>query len=168
MKNGVKSAVLSIAMIAAVSVQAKANTSNKQQQTTTVELKDTNKEKEGRIPAIRLISKADGSSDFEIGTIPTLKHLNTTTFWVNNSVEDWEKDVHKAPRRQYVVTLKGRIKFKVTDGSTFIVKPGTVLLAEDTKGIGHSWEMEDEDDDTWVRLYIPLSENAEDFFVPNN
>lgn len=165
MKNVVKSAVLSMVMIAGINLQA--NAANKQQSKTTVELKDTKKEKEGRVPAIRLISKADGSSDFEIGTIPTLKHMNTTTFWVNNSVEDWEKDVHKAPRRQYVVTLKGRIKFKVTDGSTFIVKPGTVLLAEDIQGIGHSWEMEDDDDDTWVRLYIPLSENAEDFFIPN-
>lgn len=165
MKNTVKSALLSLAMIAALNVQAK--TIVEKEKTNATEKKEK-EEKEGRIPAIRLISKPDGSSDFEKGTIPTLKHMNTSTFWVNNSVEDWEKDVHKAPRRQYVVTLKGRIKFKVTDGSTFIVKPGTVLLAEDTKGIGHSWEMEDDDDNTWVRLYIPLNENAEDFFIPNN
>jgi len=163
MRNVVKMTLLSVVMAAGLNVQAKKIIDKE-----TPKNKIEEQKEEGRIPAIRLISKPDGSSSYEIGTIPTLKHMNTTTFWVNNSVEDWEKDVHRAPRKQYVVTLKGRIKFKVTDGSTFIIKPGTILLAEDTTGIGHSWEMEDADDNNWVRLYIPITENGDDFFIKNN
>jgi quercetin dioxygenase-like cupin family protein len=115
------------------------------------------------IPAIRLINNPDGSCTFEKGKIPTLKHMNTTTFWMSNKTEEWEKNAHPAPRRQYVITIKGNIRFKVTDGSTFMIKPGVVLLAEDLKGTGHSWDMVKSKE--WERLYIPISENADDFFV---
>ncbi|WP_228412900.1 MULTISPECIES: hypothetical protein [unclassified Chryseobacterium] len=115
------------------------------------------------IPAIRLINNPDGSCSFEKGKIPTLKHMNTTTFWMSNKTEEWEKNAHPAPRRQYVITIKGNIRFKVTDGSTFMIKPGVVLLAEDLKGTGHSWDMVKSKE--WERLYIPISENADDFFV---
>ncbi|MFD2970165.1 cupin domain-containing protein [Sphingobacterium bambusae] len=120
-------------------------------------------ESEGRMPAIRLINNADGSCTFEEGYIPTLKHASTTTFWSSNKTEDWEKNAHPAPRRQYVVTLKGKIRFKVSDGSTFVIKPGVILLAEDLKGKGHSWEMVHTK--TWERLYIPITEGADDLFV---
>lgn len=115
------------------------------------------------IPAIRLINKPDGSCAFEKGKIPTLKHMNTTTFWMSNKTEEWEKNAHPAPRRQYVITIKGNIKFKVTDGSTFMIKPGTVLLAEDLKGKGHSWDMVKSKQ--WERLYVPISDEADDFFI---
>ncbi|MDQ1098438.1 MULTISPECIES: hypothetical protein [Chryseobacterium] len=115
------------------------------------------------IPAIRLVNNPDGSCTFEKGRIPTLKHMNTTTFWMSNKTEDWEKNAHPAPRRQYVITIKGNIKFKVTDGSTFIIKPGTVLLAEDLKGKGHSWDMVKSK--VWERLYIPIAEDADDLFI---
>ncbi|MFC4381371.1 MULTISPECIES: hypothetical protein [Chryseobacterium] len=115
------------------------------------------------IPAIRLINNPDGSCTFEKGKIPTLKHMNTTTFWMSNKTEEWEKNAHPAPRRQYVITIKGNIRFKVTDGSTFMIKPGVVLLAEDLKGTGHSWDMVKSKE--WERLYIPISENADDFFI---
>ena len=120
-------------------------------------------EGEGQMPAIRLINNPDGSCTFEEGYIPTLKHANTTAFWSSNKTEDWEKNAHPAPRRQYVVTLKGKIRFKVSDGSTFVVKPGVILLAEDLKGKGHSWQMVHSK--KWERLYIPLTEGADDLFV---
>ncbi|WP_284462850.1 hypothetical protein [Chryseobacterium sp.] len=118
------------------------------------------------IPAVRLINNPDGSCTFEKGKIPTLKHMNTTTFWMSNKTEEWEKNAHPAPRRQYVITIKGNIRFKVTDGSTFIIKPGVVLLAEDLKGTGHSWDMVKSKE--WERLYVPISENSDDFFIPDS
>ncbi|WP_336965220.1 hypothetical protein [Chryseobacterium contaminans] len=123
----------------------------------------TPEESTGFIPAVRLINNPDGSCTFEKGKIPTLKHMNTTTFWMSNKTEEWEKNAHPAPRRQYVITIKGNIRFKVTDGSTFMIKPGVVLLAEDLKGTGHSWDMVKSKE--WERLYIPIAENADDFFV---
>ncbi|GAA4163376.1 hypothetical protein GCM10022217_32300 [Chryseobacterium ginsenosidimutans] len=118
------------------------------------------------ITAIRLINSPDGKCTFEIGKIPTLKPMNTTTFWISNKTEEWEKITHPAPRRQYVVTVKGTIRFKVSDGSTFLIEPGIILLAEDVEGEGHSWEIVE--GEKWERLYIPLTENAEDFFVPDS
>lgn len=118
------------------------------------------------ISAVRLFNDADGSCRFEKGKLPLLKPMNTTTFWLNNKTEEWERVDHPAPRRQYVVTLKGKIRFKVTDGSTFFIEPGVILLAEDVEGKGHSWEIED--GDQWERLYIPLAENAESFFIADS
>lgn len=115
------------------------------------------------ISAIRLVSNPDGTSTFEIGKIPTLKRMNTTAFWISTAIEEWEKDAHTAPRRQYVVTLKGNILFKVSNGSTFQIEPGIILLAEDVEGEGHSWEMVNGEE--WQRLYIPIADHADDFFV---
>lgn len=95
------------------------------------------------IEAIRLINDNDGNSFFEKGRIPVLKPIKTTSFWISNKTEEWEKSEHRAPRKQYVVTLEGKIRFKVSDGSTFIIEPGIILLAEDVEGKGHSWEMEE-------------------------
>lgn len=129
-------------------------------------IKDVKVESEGKMPAIRLVNNPDGTCTFQEGYIPTLKHANTTAFWSSTKTEEWEKNAHPAPRRQYVVTLKGKIKFKVSDGSRFVIQPGTILLAEDLKGKGHSWEMVH--CKTWERLYIPINEGADDLFVAKN
>ena len=134
-----------------------------QEQTENNETKINQHEGTESIPAIRLFSTENGLSSFERGTIPTLKPLNTTTFWVSNKTEAWEKNRHPAPRKQYVITTKGKIKFKVSDGSTFVIEPGIILLAEDTTGEGHIWEMLDSNG--WERLYLPISEGADDYFT---
>lgn len=118
------------------------------------------------VPAFRLLSNSDGTSRFEKGTIPTLQSMNTSAFWISTITEEWEKNTHPAPRRQYVVTLKGNILFKVSDGSTFLIEPGVILIAEDTDGVGHSWEIIE--GDQWERLYIPIEEEADDFFIPES
>lgn len=115
------------------------------------------------IAAIRLKSNSDGSSTFEKGKLPSLQEINVSSFWISRQTEDWEKNTHPAPRRQYVVTLKGKIRFKVSDGSTFLLEPGIILLAEDTEGVGHSWEIEE--GEKWERIYIPMNENSENIFV---
>lgn len=119
----------------------------------------------GFVSAIRLINNPDGLCTFEKGKMTTLKHINAKGFWISNETEEWEKNDHPAPRRQYVVTIKGNIRFKVTDGTTFIIKPGIILLAEDLKGAGHSWDMVK--GKKWERLYIPIVENEDDFFIPD-
>ncbi|PIF43534.1 hypothetical protein CLU96_0443 [Chryseobacterium sp. 52] len=118
------------------------------------------------ISAVRLLNNPDGSCTFEKGKLPTLKHMNTTTFWLSTKTEEWEKNTHPAPRRQYVITLKGNVRFKVSDGSTFLIQPGTILLAEDLKGEGHSWEMVKSKE--WERMYVPITEDADDFFIADD
>jgi len=63
-------------------------------------------------------------------------------------------DWHTAPARQLVVTLSGTLDFQTRGGQHFTLKPGDILLAEDTEGGGHSWKLVD--DQPWRRLYVVL------------
>lgn len=120
---------------------------------------------ESYIKAIRLINLPDGGCSFEVGKIPNKTNIDVKTFFAQTHVDAYEKVPHAAPRKQYVVTLKGKLKFKVSNGDTFIVEPGVVLIAEDTQGKGHTWDLVD--GDKWERLYIPLNDGAEDHFIKN-
>ena len=46
-------------------------------------------------------------------------------------------DWHVAPRRQYVLFMKGRTQIEVSDGEKRLLSSGDVLLVEDTFGKGH-------------------------------
>ena len=52
---------------------------------------------------------------------------------VPGGVSDW----HRAPRRQYVITLSGHGEPEVSGGKTIPVGPGHIELVEDTTGKGH-------------------------------
>lgn len=65
------------------------------------------------------------------------------------SVDDW----HRAPRRQYVITLSGRAELEVAGGKKIQVGPGNIDLVEDTTGKGHITKvLEDR-----VTLQLPLA-----------
>lgn len=70
---------------------------------------------------------------------------------------------HTAPVRQLVVTLAGTLVFSTRDGVEFTLHPGDVLLAEDTVGSGHQWQLVGTD--PWRRLYVVLADGAEVPFV---
>lgn len=63
---------------------------------------------------------------------------------------DWER--HVAPRRQWVVVLRGRAAVTVSGGERREFGPGDVLLYEDTTGEGH--------------LATPLSEDLSFAMIP--
>lgn len=65
---------------------------------------------------------------------------------------------HTAPVRQLVITLSGTLDFQTRGGQHFILKPGDILLAEDTTGGGHSWKLVDAE--PWRRLYVVLAPGA--------
>ena len=46
-------------------------------------------------------------------------------------------DWHPAPRKQFVMVLKGIMEVEAGDGERRIFKPGSVLLVTDTEGRGH-------------------------------
>ncbi len=50
---------------------------------------------------------------------------------------DYEYGFHNAPRRQYVINLDASVEIEIGDGTTRVLGPGEVLLAEDTTGRGH-------------------------------
>lgn len=72
---------------------------------------------------------------------------------------------HTAPVRQLVVTLSGTLVFITRDGEQFTLHPGDVLLAEDTVGSGHQWQLEG--DDPWRRMYVVLAPGTDVPFVPD-
>lgn len=65
---------------------------------------------------------------------------------------------HVAPIRQLVVTLSGTLDFQTREGEHFILRPGDILLAEDTVGSGHSWRLTD--NQPWRRAYVILAPGA--------
>ena len=70
------------------------------------------------------------------------------------SVEDW----HRAPRRQYVITLSGRGEIEVAGGKKISVGPGTINLVEDTAGKGHITKVVGTEDR--VTLQLPLADQS--------
>ena len=68
------------------------------------------------------------------------------------------------PTRQFVITLCGTLRFTVRGGQQFTIGPGDVLLAEDTAGTGHSWQLVD--DQPWRLGYVVLSADAPSAFRP--
>ena len=70
------------------------------------------------------------------------------------SVEDW----HRAPRRQYVITLSGHGEIEVAGGKKVSVGPGSIDLVEDTSGKGHITKVVGTEDR--VTLQLPLVNQA--------
>jgi quercetin dioxygenase-like cupin family protein len=114
-------------------------------------------------PLIRLYTGDDGESHFEKGTVDLSKLAGTshrsqpsraTQVAFEESVPRSRLDWHRAPVRQYVITLSGTLEFETRLGEKFVIAPGTILLAEDTTGGGHKWHLTD--DQPWRRVYVVL------------
>lgn len=116
------------------------------------------------IPAVRLTFASNGDSFFEKGRIIADLKINSEHIFFANEIDSWQIGAHIAPRRQFVVTLHGKLKFMTSDNLSFILEPGIVLLAEDISGKGHRWEMID-GHTTWQRIYIPVTEETKNLFV---
>jgi hypothetical protein len=48
-----------------------------------------------------------------------------------------ETEPHRAPRRQFIVAVSGTFEVETSDGEVRQFAPGSVVLVEDTDGIGH-------------------------------
>ncbi len=70
------------------------------------------------------------------------------------SVDDW----HRAPRRQYVITLSGQGEVEVTGGKKISIGPGHIDFVEDTTGKGHITKVLGTDDR--VTLQLPLADQT--------
>lgn len=70
------------------------------------------------------------------------------------NVDDW----HRAPRRQYVITLSGHAQLEVAGGKKITVGPGNVDLVEDTRGKGHVTKVVGTDDR--ITLQLPLADQS--------
>lgn len=115
------------------------------------------------IKAVRLYNLPDGSCTFEEGFLPNATTIESEGFFAQTHIEPYQKVAHPAPRRQYVITLQGTLRFAVTNGDTFIIEPGILLLAEDVNGPGHTWTLVE--GAAWRRLYVPVPEGTDAHFI---
>lgn len=95
---------------------------------------------------VRIYSDAQGRSKFEDMATPYepsdpaepggfSQKATSVTFRSQpvGLVQDW----HTAPRRQYIVTLRGMAEIETGNGEIRHFGPGDVLLADDLTGKGH-------------------------------
>jgi quercetin dioxygenase-like cupin family protein len=115
------------------------------------------------IRCIRIWTGDDRNSHFEEGIIdlePGLRgdvlssKTETTTISFEETASGGTFAWHTAPVRQLVITLSGTLDFQTRDGEHFLIRPGDILLAEDTIGSGHSWRLTD--GQPWRRAYVVL------------
>jgi quercetin dioxygenase-like cupin family protein len=124
------------------------------------------------IRCVRLWTGEDGNSHFRVGSLDITPGRNNdlvstamaaTHATVEETAGGGALARHTAPVRQLVVTLSGTLIFTTRDGEEFTLRPGDVLLAEDTAGSGHQWRLEGSD--PWRRMYVVLAPDAEVPFV---
>jgi len=128
------------------------------------------------IRCVRIWTGDDGNSYFEEGAIDMPRGergdiLSGTTDVVSISFRETQAGGtyvwHAAPTQQFVITLRGTLDFQTKGGAHFTIRPGDILIAEDTAGSGHSWRLVD--DEPWCRAYVILAPGADAKlpFVPN-
>jgi len=113
------------------------------------------------IRCVRIWTGEDGNSLFEEGMIELPKGergdilsevVATSSISFRETKSGGTFAPHDAPTRQFVITLSGTLEFETATGATFLIRPGDILLAEDTTGTGHSWKLMD--DKPWRRAYV--------------
>jgi quercetin dioxygenase-like cupin family protein len=126
------------------------------------------------IRCVRLWTGADDNSHFEEGAINLDRGLHGDTLTgklpvvsvsFQETASGGKLDWHTAPVRQLVVTLSGTLDFETRSKQHFVLRPGDILLAEDTVGGGHSWRLID--DEPWRRAYVVLAPGAAVPFQPH-
>ena len=119
------------------------------------------------IRCVRIWTGDDGNSHFEEGAIdlePGQRgdelsvRMATTTISFQETASGGAFAWHTAPVRQLVITLSGTLDFQTREGEHFLIRPGDILLAEDTAGSGHSWRLTDQQ--PWRRAYVILEPAA--------
>ena len=67
----------------------------------------------------------------------------------------WFGDWHPTPARQYMCLLSGVLEVSASDGETRRMKPGTIVLLEDTTGQGHATRVVSEEAAVLVFAQVP-------------
>jgi hypothetical protein len=93
---------------------------------------------------LRIYADADGNSHIQelpIATKPGKTRRTETAAvtgltyadYTASSVEDW----HRAPGRQFSISMSGEIEVEVSDGKKHAIHAGDIVFLEDLQGKGH-------------------------------
>ncbi len=94
----------------------------------------------------RLYTGDDGESNFDeidilmkdspgVGSGSDPIDANGVVF--RETLVDFDKKWHPAPRRQFVFIVSGQVELTAGDGTARVFRPGDLVLLEDTTGRGH-------------------------------
>lgn len=125
--------ILAIAVTAVASAQAPVPTSTIAYSTLYIGADGESHFRDGALLELRLpgtAERADGDMYFH--TMEGVTSVMLTRLRAG-MVEDW----HASPQRMFVFGLEGEVEMTASDGTTRLVKPGVMLLLEDTSGKGH-------------------------------
>jgi quercetin dioxygenase-like cupin family protein len=115
------------------------------------------------IKAFKLYTGPDHASHVMEGTIDEKDRTDVIAIHFKETPAHLSEEWHDSPEPQYVITLSGTLEFTTREGETFVVRPGEVLLSEDSVGTGHKWRLID--DQPWRRAYVVLKPATKDSFV---
>jgi|SRR5690242_19330142 len=83
-----------------------------------------------------------------------------STFWIGAPIS-WKGDTaHPAPRRAIFVTARGEYQVTTSGGEVRRFPAGSVLLLEDTTGVGHSTTITSKEDCIVFAVGLPAQSTA--------
>jgi hypothetical protein len=118
-----------------------------------------------------VVATADGGSEFEDGELQLQEQpvaAGTPPMFVGLLAaappspvaflrsSGFDSEPHPAPRRQWVVMIRGAIEVQVSGGSKRVFHPGDLLLLNDVTGQGHTTYTVG--DPPFEGLFVPIEE----------
>jgi quercetin dioxygenase-like cupin family protein len=103
------------------------------------------------VEVLRIFSDESGESHFEEVDVAVVEsdfappapplliadRLDAKSLILCTMPKGWHGVAHPTPARQYFFMLSGLLEVSVSDGETRHVRPGAIVLLEDTSGKGH-------------------------------
>ncbi|MES2275238.1 MAG: cupin domain-containing protein [Bacteroidota bacterium] len=118
------------------------------------------------IKAYLLTTGADGHSHVQSGYLADGVFTDGGSIRFQETAPHTFFTWHTAPANQYVICLAGTLRFNTFTGEEFTLHPGEVLIAMDTTGTGHTWQMLG--DEPWKRAYVLFDPSKTINFTPDN
>jgi len=118
------------------------------------------------IKAYLLTTGADGHSHVQSGYLTEGVLTDGAGIRFQETAPHTFFDWHTAPANQYVICLTGTLLFTTFTGEQFTLHPGEVIIAMDTTGSGHQWQMLG--DEPWKRAYVPFDSTKTINFTPHD
>ncbi len=117
------------------------------------------------IKAYKIYTGPDGHTHVAIGSVAGNQLHAAVNIRFKETPAPASYEWHPAPTTQYVLSLTGTLRFETRLGETFVLNPGEVLIAMDTTGSGHKWDLLG--NDPWRRAYVLFEDGADINFVPD-
>ena len=115
---------------------------------------------DGHTPVLHIYADAQGDSHLEelmvetapSGRVRTAKSLPVTGIEIREYAPRYVNDWHRAPARQFAITIVGELEVEVSGGVRRRVRTGELVFLEDTKGKGHITRLGENTTNLFIRV----------------